>query len=335
MLVRGNAMALPLADESVDLIVTSPPYLGLRDYKDGDESLEGQIGSEATPEEFIAALIAVTRECVRVLKPSGSLFVNLGDKYAGSNGQAGGASQLSGATYSPDGTRTKDAKRGGYVPKTDIRRKSLMGLPWRYALACVDDLDLVLRSEIIWWKRNALPESVTDRVGRRHEHVFHITKEERYYSSVDAIRERYTAPPAKAQKSKVTDAGQSKNPAIKLDHDLEHNPLGKLPSSVWDIPTQPLLVPDHLDVDHFAAFPTELPRRCIMGWSPPNGVVLDPFGGTGTTAMVAEALGRRGVSLDLSGDYIDFARWRTANMTQRAAVRAACYRDQQGTLFDI
>ena len=251
-----------------------------------------------------------TSEMVRVLKPSGSIFVNLGDKYAGSNGQSGGtgeASKVHGTGSS--GNQPKELRRG-YVPKTSVRTKSLMGIPWRYALRCIDDLGLILRAEIIWAKTNGMPESVMDRVTRKHEQWFHLVKSESYYSNINAIREPYIAAPTKAKKSKVTTSKQSSNPTLLLEKDLEHNPLGKMPGSWWAIPTQPLQVPAELGIDHYAAFPTEWPRRLILGWSPPNAVVLDPFGGTGTTAAVAKALGRTGISVDLSSDYLRLADWR-------------------------
>ena len=277
-LVRSDATAIPLGDNTVDLIVTSPPYFALRSYQDGGEHYGGQIGSEATPTAFLEALWAVTAECWRVLKPSGSLFVNLGDKYAGSNGQSGSAGQLQGGGR--NGTREKVASTGGYVPETSIRPKSLMGLPWRYAIGCIDgqaDPDgrgWVLRSEIVWSKPNGLPESVTDRVRRSHEQWFHLTREGRYYSNVDEVREEH---PGRDQvRPEVGVSGMNRGTATgerKITAnggDLARNPLGKLPGSVWTVPTQPLIVPDWLDVDHFAAFPTEWPRRLILGWSPPG-----------------------------------------------------------------
>jgi len=299
-LVQADAVALPLADDSVDLVVTSPPYFALRSYQDDGEHVAGQIGSEATPAEFLDALWAVTSECVRVLKPSGSLWVNLGDKYAGS-----GSHNNSGIATTNRNAPAAYTKASGHA-----RPKSLMGLPWRYALGCIDDLGLILRAEVIWSKPNGLPESIKDRVRRSHEQWFHFTLEPRYFSAIDEVREPYTDPPTKAQPSKAHAAGATRNRALSPDHDLKHNPRGKLPGSVWSIPTEPLRVPDDLGVDHFAAFPQEWPRRLILGWCPPDGVVLDPFAGTGTVPMVARALGRTGIGVDLSTDYLRLAAWR-------------------------
>lgn len=371
MLIRADARTLPVADCSVDLIVTSPPYFALRSYQDGGEHYDGQIGAEATSGEFIDALIAATREMVRVLKPSGSIFVNLGDKYAGSTGSSGSPSQLQG------GTSFRDGQQVPRVPRTTVRPKSLIGVPWRYALRCIDELGLILRAEIIWAKPNGLPESVTDRVSRKHEQWFHFTVSERYYSNIDAIREERSSYSGFVGHAKV-------DGAQRCDDGRRHIPtatLGKVPGSHWNIPTEPLRVDPALGVDHFAAFPTEWPRRLIIGWSPSGictscgegrralvqrhttghdnnkkaaelgrhlvgnsaldlsernklrainpdriigeqcgcdsptaptrpAVVLDPFGGTGTTAAVAKALGRHGISVDLSNDYLRLADWR-------------------------
>jgi site-specific DNA-methyltransferase (cytosine-N4-specific) len=309
-LLQADAVALPLADDSVDLVVTSPPYFALRSYQDDGDHYDGQIGSEATPAEFLDALWAVTRECMRVLKPSGSLWVNLGDKYA-----------------------TQNPHQDGHRRDNPVAYKSLMGLPWRYALGCIDDLGFILRAEVVWSKPNGLPESVTDRVRRSHEQWFHFTLEPRYFSAIDEIREPYTAPPAKAQKSKAAESGATLNPTLNTTHDLEHNPLGKLPGSVWSIPSEPLPVPDDLGVDHFAAFPQEWPRRLILGWCPPDGVVLDPFAGTGTVPMVARALGRTGIGIDLSGDYLRLASWRVYKSGHAAKALARTNGERQQVLL--
>ena len=342
-ILRGNALALPLADSSVDLVVTSPPYWSLRAYQDNGEAYEGQIGSESTAAEFIDNLIAVTRELVRVLKPSGSIFVNLGDKMAD---------------------------------------KSLMLLPERYRIRAVDELGLIARAVVIWSKPNGLPASVTDRVRRSHEDWVHLTKQPRYFSAVDEIRLPHKSEPGREG---VGALGGQKTLRPVGPNSGSYNPLGALPGSVWTVPTEPLRVPDELGIDHFAAFPTEFPRRLITGWSPREvctacgegrrpvsertitgdrggrkfnvldpstrgvdtqrlgtegvyqltgyayacacpdtsapatpGVVLDVFGGTGTTALVADVLGRDGITVDLSADYCRLAQWRTTDPKQRA-----------------
>jgi site-specific DNA-methyltransferase (cytosine-N4-specific) len=323
VIVRADARSLPLADESVDLIVTSPPYLGQRSYTDGGEHYAGQIGSEATPAEYIAALLDCTREWVRVLRPSGSLFVNLGDKYAspGGRGVQGDTGQMAGRSV-VEARRRSIAQQGAGVREWGLPHKSLAGLPWRYTLGCIDQLGLVLRAEIVWSKPNGLPEKVTDRVTRTHEQLFHFTRRPRYYSAGDSIRVPHAGWTAKAYEyeqrgyqrrvnSDRQDQGNFRQPP-KL------NPAGKIPGSVWDFASEPLQLPDWLDVDHFAPMPMEMARRCILGWSPPAGVVLDPFGGAGTTALVAESFGRRAISADLSHDYGRAARWRVSDPGERA-----------------
>jgi DNA modification methylase len=280
--MRSDARTLPLANESVDLVVTSPPYFALRSYHDGGEHYQGQIGNEATPKEFVDALIEATEEMVRVLKPGGSIWVNLGDKYSRGSRPRNQPDQFRKTeeiTYN-DPKYLKDTS----PENSGITGKSLMGIPWRYAIRCIDDLKLILRAEVIWHKSTGLPESVTDRVVRKHETWFHFTKNQKYFSNIDAIREPH-----------VTD----------VDHDK-----GKVPESIWRVGTEPLKLPADLPVRHYAAFPIEFPRRIILGWSPAQGVVLDPFGGSGTTAAVAKALGRTGLSTDLSTDYGKLAQWR-------------------------
>ena len=373
----------------------------VRDLPRGDRVVHGLV--EAAPAEFLAALWECTAEWVRVLKPEGSIFVNLGDKYAG--GGMGGHGDGIGAVC--NGAARAQYRR----PKIDAPAKSLLGLPWRYALGAIDQLGLILRAEIIWAKPNGLPESVTDRVRRSHEVVFHFTRQPRYYAAVDEIREPHD------DKNKPGGPrgrdGVSLNPGSTSSTDglrhrelrnavREYNPLGKLPSSVWSIPSQPLTVPPGLGVDHFAAFPSELPRRIILGWSPPGvctgcgqgrrpvvnvgetswqrrradgdpvryglagvaalqrslsdpadraagglgvpatrtitgyacacpdttaptrpAIVLDPFGGTGTTALAASVLGRTGITIDRSRDYCRLAAWRTRDPGERCRVIGA------------
>ena len=429
-LVQADAVELPLADDTVDLVITSPPYFALRSYQDAGGHYAGQIGSEASPAEFLEALWAVTRECVRVLKPSGSIWVNLGDKYAGSGGHnnagIGAKSSSLTARGMPDMSPAVRASRrnapDSYTKEFGVvRNKSLVGLPWRYAIGCVDDLGLILRAEVIWSKPNGLPESAKDRVRRSHEQWFHFTLEPRYFSALDEIRE-----PQKG--GVVVSPGWDRNVGGGSDLDsgansrdggfndyrntngIAYNPLGKLPGSVWSIPSEPLRVPDDLGVDHFAAFPQEWPRRLILGWCPNEvctacgegrapvtdkqlvdvwhdkpvegsryageaytnqehqnphklagqfprfgrtaatitgyacacpdttapsapGVVLDPFAGTGTVPMVARALGRTGIGVDLSGDYLRLARWRVFESGHASKSTARTNAERQGSLL--
>jgi DNA modification methylase len=269
-LLRGDALHLPLADHTVDLVITSPPYFGLRSYQDGGQHYAGQIGSEATPAEWVAAMLAATAEMVRVLKPCGSIWVNLGDKYAGSQPNASRWH-----TASLDGGRGRlpeldEAQATVPDVRAGVRPKSLIGLPWRYALACIDQLGLILRAEVIWSKPNGLPESVTDRVRRSHETWFHFTVQPRYFSAVDETREPQSDPERRGWNGA---AKAGRNDGLSRERgwqagQLAYNSLGKLPGSVWSIPSQPLTVPPELGVDHFAAFPMAWPRRLIAGWSP-------------------------------------------------------------------
>jgi DNA modification methylase len=398
--IQGDAMHLPLPDECVDLVVTSPPYFGLRSYTDDGRPVPGQVGGEATPGEFIDVLIAATTEMVRVLKPSGSIFINLGDKYSGSAPGRRDKESMQRLDQQRGHLGASALDRAGPVPihrpsDGGIRAKSLMLLPERYRIAAVDRLGLIARAVIIWDKPNGLPESVRDRVRRSHEDWVHLTKQPRYFSAVDEIREPHIyALPQRRNGIGGWPCDTAGRPAADGSQHLDGNPLGKLPGSVWRIPTAPLRLSVGLGVDHFAAFPPEWPKRIIQGWSPAgvcvecgegrrpvmertamvvrpsarrlvalaNGnasrtstsgtmtrpptasisgyacdcpdpsapttpsVVLDPFGGTGTTAMVAHALGRVGISVDLSHDYCRVAQWRTHDRAQTAKVRDEVFR---------
>jgi len=285
LVVLGDAGRIPMADASVDLVVTSPPYYGHRSYADGGEEYAGQLGNESTPHEFIDALLRCTSEWTRVLKPTGSIWVNLGDTYASYPGGRGDG------RIDKNAPRQTHARGHGLLGGGVTKNKSLMGVPWRYAIRCMDELGLILRAEVVWDKTNCKPESVKDRVWRVHETWFHFTVRDRYYA-----------------------AGKSR-------------PVGarNLLRSVWrtGVASRPLRVPERLAVRHFARYPKELPARVIPEWSPPGGVVLDPFGGTGTTALVAESFGRVGVSVDRSADYARLAQWRLADPGERARA-ASC-----------
>lgn len=312
-LIQGDARALPLPDESVDVVCTSPPFFGLRDY-----GTDGQLGAEATPREFIDALVACTREMVRVLKPSGSIFVNLGDKYSGAAGLKSGVRTFTDG-HAPGG-RWPAVPRGRAV---EAPPKSLLMLPERYRIAAVDELGLIARAVLVWSKPNGLPESVTDRVRRSHEDWVHLTKSPRYYSAVDEIREPHQGQQG-GTRSTAYGAGHTTTTRVRNGEgatslrSTDTNALGRLPGSVWTVASQPLNVPADLGVDHYAAQPMHWPRQLIRGWCPPAGTVLDPFSGTGTTALVAAMLGRRGIGVDLSAGYQRIARWRCNDPKERA-----------------
>lgn len=249
--------------------MTSPPFWQLRSYTDGGQHYDGQIGAEPTPQEYIASLVDCTREWARVLKPSGSLFVELGDKYATrySSLRGGGRAGLN----DDDDSRGRSGQN-----RSGVGEKCLLDLPARYSIACVDQLGLIKRANIVWHHVNGLPESCNDRVRVAHSMVFHFTRLPRYYAAVDEIREPHTGPAFKGRAG-VNAAGWQPDTQAWRDggkgfvmRDREYNPLGKLPGSVWEIPSAPLVVPERLGVDHFAAYPPELCRRIIAGWSPPG-----------------------------------------------------------------
>lgn len=334
VVLRGDARRLPLPGGIADLICTSPPYFGLRSYTDDGEHYPGQIGSEATPGEWLAALLEATREWVRVLKPDGSLFVNLGDKYAGDgapsrHGQGATGLQNFGPKTLRIGAGDKHIRR-----HADARPKSLLGLPWRYALACTDQLGLILRRDIIWDKPNGLPESVTDRCRSSHEYVFHLVKQPRYYAAVDEIREPHTGTshPDNRARGGVSGNGVTHR-QLGGGGPADFNPLGKLPGSVWTIPSAPLVIPARLGVDHFAAYPPELCRRIILGWSPP-GICLEC--GEGRRPVVSAARIGAGKLWDASGRGVIDRLPRTHDEhTDRQHLGYACactpYTDHPGT----
>lgn len=351
VVLQADARALPLPDESVDLVVTSPPYFALRSYQDGGEHYDGQVGSEATPQDFLEALWECTAEMARVLKPAGSIFVNLGDKYAGSGGgndnsglrrrDVASAALLGRQADSVDNRlNPRRYNQSRSFDTGDTPPKSLLLLPERYRIGCVDRLGLWARQVLIWDKPNGLPESVKDRARRTHEDWVHLTKSRRYFASMDGVREPYPATTMARYKNGGAASTVSGNvPGAKSQRDKdgipaswEGNPRGRLPGSVWRIATEPLSVPDDLGVDHFAAFPTEWPRRLILGWCPDDGTVLDPFGGTGTTALVAKTLGRVGISVDMSSDYCRLAEWRISASGHGTKALARTWKERQSGL---
>lgn len=290
---RGNSLEVlaNLDPGSVDCIVTSPPYFGLRDY-----GVEGQHGSEKSPAEYVETMRATFAEARRVLADDGTLWLNLGDSYYSGRGNPG-----------PNSADERQVARRGWARAVDRpgqewgRPKSLLGIPWRVALALQED-GWILRNDIIWAKPNAMPESVTDRLSNRHEHLFMFSKSKRYWFDLDPIREPLLHPDAVGSGIKFGGAKAAGygNPTYS-GNEYEGNGKGRNPGDVWTIPTAPF------PGAHFATFPIELPRRCIQAGCKPGGTVLDPYSGSGTTGLAAGQLGRRYVGIDLNQEYLDLS----------------------------
>lgn len=299
MLIHADARAIPLRDACVQCVVTSPPYFGLRDYGIG-----GQIGLEATPDTYVAALVAVFREIRRVLKPDGVVWLNLGDSYSGA-ASTGGAGKETAYT----GKRVLPIKIG--------KAKDLLGIPWRVAFALQAD-GWYLRADVIWSKPNPMPESVTDRPTKSHEYVFLLAKSARYYYHAGAIDEARAPVQGStySQPDKAARAGISRNGtgATTLRHRTNTRRNRR---SVWTITTQPYVGA------HFATMPERLIEPCILAGSRCGDLVLDPFVGSGTVGVVAERFGRRWAGVDLNPDYHALARTRTAQPGLRFVADAA------------
>ncbi|MFA5322062.1 MAG: site-specific DNA-methyltransferase [Smithella sp.] len=290
-------------DNCIDCCVTSPPYWGLRDY-----GVKGQYGLEQTPEEYVNKMVEVFREVRRVLKNEGTCWLNLGDSYCGggSKGDTEGAKQKTskGATW---GDNDKVAKLKSKIE--GIKTKDIVGIPWMVAFALRAD-GWYLRQDIIWNKPNPMPESVTDRCTKSHEYVFLLSKSQKYYYDNEAIMEPCIYPgdlgllrssigngnPYGEQAKSRVSAGVDSRTAGKETRNKR---------SVWKVTTKPF------NDAHFATFPEDLIKPMILAGSPQGGIVLDPFGGSGTTLKVAESLNRRCTLIELNPEYIKIAEKRT------------------------
>lgn len=259
-----------------------------------------EYGLEASPAEYVETMRALFAEVRRVLADDGTLWLNLGDSYQSSGGMEGvGRNAKVGSTLRQAKGRTR--------PSSGLPSKNLLGIPWRVAFALQDD-GWILRNEIIWSKPNAMPESVTDRLSSRHEHLFMLTKSRRYWFDLDPIREDQS-PVSIARAGRADMRGKEGwadayhgNPPTGLARQSERDTsIGRNPGDVWSIATQPF------PGAHFAVMPAELARRAVVAGCKPGGVVLDPFSGSGTTGLVAQKNGRRYVGIDLSADYLDLS----------------------------
>ena len=288
-----------LEPESVHACVTSPPYYNLRDY-----GVAGQIGAEATPEEFVEKLVEVFREVRRVLRPDGTLWVNIGDSYATRSGN-----------QPPTNTRNSCGHTEERTPP-GYKYKDLIGVPWLLAFALRAD-GWYLRQDIIWNKSNCMPESVRDRCTKSHEYIFLLSKSERYYFDPQAIREP-AGTKGNARSFRGGGAytgGRSFNNSAEVareSHGNVKNDTGtRNKRDVWTVSTT------GFRGAHFAVFPEKLIEPCILAGCPEGGTVLDPFTGSGTTGVVAKRLGRNFVGCEINPDYAKMAAGRIAAEPER------------------
>ena len=301
-----------LEDQSVHCCVTSPPYFGLRDYGHSE-----QIGLEPTPGGFVAQLVGVFDEVRRVLRDDGTLWLNLGDSYARNarKGQhkPGDAGKQNYIIERGNGRAASgvDFSAGG-----ELKEKDLIGIPWATAFA-LRSAGWYLRRDIIWSKPNPMPESVEDRCTSSHEYIFHLSKSARYYYDKDAIAEPaiyagLTGQDASGYKDAQLYDGKHKKSDKQRGHGRHHAGFNdrwdkmsrkeqcsgtRNKRSVWEVATKPFAEA------HFATFPPDLIEPCIKAGCPVGGTVLDPFGGAGTTGLVADRLGRDAVLIEINPEY--------------------------------
>ena len=311
----GGLKKLP--DNSIDCCVTSPPYYALRDY-----GVDGQIGLEETPEEYIRKLTDVFMEVHRVLKPEGTLWLNIGDSYNGSGGNHKDTHKNDTGFQGNIGV-----KYGGKGAKVEgLKPKDLIGIPWMLAFS-LRNAGWYLRQDIIWHKPNPMPESVTDRCTKSHEYIFLLSKSQKYYFDYEAISEPCADQNRTNYQSGSRSNGENKD---RNDNDLgERSKLwkprtkncqydGQQPNTMHlrreqGLPDKEYTVRNKRDVwsvnvkpdsvAHFATYPEELITPCILAGCPSGGVVLDPFMGSGTTARVARKLNRHFVGFELNPEY--------------------------------
>lgn len=314
-----------LPDESVQMCVTSPPYYGLRDY-----GVEGQIGLESSPSEYVERLVGVVREVRRVLHQSGTLWLNVGDSYAGSGkgGNPADSPFQKQATNRGSVVRGKRMERGsgrwggGDIAVPGCKPKDLIGVPWMLAFALRAD-GWYLRSEIIWAKPNPMPESVTDRPTKSHEQLFLLSRSPSYFYDAAAIAEPaggwngstfdgardLEVRPNTGRKARSGNKERKPGSARGCPEGTGSNVCGSIPwegetrnkRDVWTVPTKPF------QAAHFATFPVALIEPCILAGSKEGDTVLDPFGGAGTTALVADRLGRDSILIELNPEYAKLA----------------------------
>lgn len=308
-ILTGDALTVlrTLPSESVQTIVTSPPYYALRDY-----GVDGQIGLEKSPAAFIAKLVEVFREARRVLRSDGTCWVNIGDTYAG--GSRGRDDSGDGGKFGGPRIERKDNP----IP-AGFKKKDLMMIPARLAIALQDD-GWWLRSDVIWFKPSAMPEPTADRPSRSHEHLFLLAKSERYFYNADAIREPLAPRTYTTFGAKFYALGNDSLGKVKGDNwnrsmeerkprlNEDGSPAGANKRDVWTVASTGY--PDA----HFATMPPKLIEPCILAGSRPGDVVLDPFMGAGTVALVSLRLQRQYLGIELNPEYVTLANKRIAEV---------------------
>lgn len=292
-----------LKDNSIDCCVTSPPYWGLRDY-----GVPGQMGLEATLEEYLKKITEIFREVKRVLKPTGTLWLNLGDSYVGTGGDR--LKPVKNEIFQIQ--QSHNPSRGRYDRKKklmegNLKPKDLIGIPWMVAFALRAD-GWYLRSDIIWHKPNPMPESVKDRPTKSHEYIFLMSKSSKYYYDAEAIKEPVVCPESNTPEDiqRAMNRRRFTDPKNKQKYDDDKcatdYPIGeskKNKRDVWTVANQPCRAA------HFATFPPKLIEPCIVAGCPKDGIVLDPFMGSGTTAKVALENQRNFTGFELNPEYIE------------------------------
>lgn len=284
--VRTRLSEIP--DQSVQSCVTSPPYWGLRDYGEAD-----QIGLEQSPNEYVEQLVQVFREVKRVLKDDGTLWLNLGDSYAGGAAASGGKQRLG-----PNGDLDNQRNEVGLKKVGNgLKQKDLVGIPWRVAFALQAD-GWYLRQDIIWAKPNPMPESVTDRCTKSHEYLFLLSKSPRYYFDNDAIKEIGAG---RSDLGKMKYEGRmGEMSGWKNDNTIIPRPT-RNKRSVWNIAPKPF------KGAHFAVMPEALVEPCILAGSKAGDLILDPFSGSGTVGLVALTNNREYLGVELNLQYAEMS----------------------------
>ena len=281
-IINGNSLEVlkSLPDNSIDCCVTSPPYYALRDY-----GCDGQIGLEETPEKYIESLCDVFSEVRRVLTPEGTLWLNIGDSY---NGNKVGNTEVVKNKKVSESNDFHKKLWGGAKPK------DLIGIPWMLAFA-LRSQGWYLRQDIIWQKPNPMLESVTDRFTKSHEYIFLLSKSQRYYFDHEAVQEKAKYPFDNRGERGDSRRGTQMNSMSGQTGEMRNK------RDVWTVNTKPC------KEAHFATYPFELIKPCILAGCPENGIVLDPFMGSGTTAIVARSLNRNYLGVELNPEYIKIA----------------------------